>query len=323
MMLKNKLNSLSVVVSVFNEEASLNNLWRELYTVLSGIHDVSFEIVFVNDGSKDNSLSVIQSIVEDNQFSKFEFITINFSRNFGHEAAMIAGIDSSKNEAVVCLDADLQHPPKLIPAMIQEYNNGYEIVNTTRIKRMDNGMVKNMFSKFFYKLLNTLSEYSFEKNSSDFFLISRRVADLLKNNFREHNRFLRGYIQTIGFTKTSIPFEAPARADGKSSYSLSNLIKLSFIAIFTFSNKPLRIALFISLFFIFFTTSISVYSLFIFFFGETPPSGYTTLIIFQSVCFTIIFLLIGILSIYFGKSLNEIRQRPIYIIESLSKKNTK
>ena len=322
-MTNNKLLSASIVVSVFNEEASLNNLWQELHSVLSSIQNISFEVIFVNDGSNDSSQNIIESIVNNSKFSEFEFTTINFSRNFGHEAAMIAGIDSSTKQAVICLDSDLQHPPSLIPKMIQEYHNGYEIVNTKRIKRMDNGFVKNVLSKFFYKFLNLLSEYSFEKNSSDFFLISRRVADLLKNNFRENNRFLRGYIQTIGFTKTSISFEAPARLAGKSSYSLRSLIKLSFEAVFTFSNKPLRMALFISLFFTIFTTGIMGYSLIVHFFGKTPPSGYTTLIIFQSVCFTIIFLLIGILSLYFGKSLNEIRQRPIYIIDSLSKKNTK
>ena len=221
-----------------------------------------------------------------------EFILIDFSKNYGHESAMIAGIDVATKDSIVCLDADLQHPPEKIIEMVNSFNNGYEIVTMIREKREDNGLIKNLVSKLFYRFLNTASEHNFDNSASDFFMISKRISQILKENFREKNRFLRGYIQAIGFSKTSLYFDAPARLSGKSSYSFLSLVRLSFNAIFSFSNKPLQISLFISVLFALFTTSFMGYSLWVYLFGNTPPSGYTTLIIFQSMCFTVLFLLI-------------------------------
>ncbi len=317
------LKSISVVVSIYNEEDSLPFFWESLYSVIIGLKDISFEVIFINDGSNDNSCRIINEIINSKTFSSVEFISLEFSKNFGHESAMIAGIDIASKEAIVCLDADLQHPPVKINEMISKFNEGFEIVTLIRQKRLDNGVVKRTLSLMFYNLLNKISDYSFDKNASDFFLISNKIALVLKENFRERNRFLRGYIQTIGFSKTSIYYEAPSRVGGGSSYSFLNLIKLSFTAIFSFSNKPLRISLVISLVFALFTIAISVYSLWVYFFGKTPPSGYTTVIVFQSVCFTILFLLVGILSLYFANALSEIRRRPIYLVERLVKKNVK
>lgn len=322
-MTRRELGNVSVVVSIYNEEESLLEFWKSLHDIILELKNVFFEIIFVNDGSSDKSSEVIDSIIGNRENSEIEFVVINFSKNFGHESAMIAGIDVSTKKAIVCLDADSQHPPSCIKDMILKYENGFEIVTMIRKKRDDNGLAKNILSKLFYKLLNKLSDHQFDKNASDFFLISKKIAEILKDNFRERNRFLRGYIQTIGFPKTFVHYRAPSRIGGESSYSLYKLFKLSLIAIFSFSNKPLRISMIVSVIFAVFTTSFMGYSLWVFFFGDKPPTGYTTIIMFQSISFTILFLLIGILSLYFGNSLSEIRKRPIYLIEELIKVNEK
>jgi len=305
----------SIIVSLYNEEAVLNHFWEALHTVISPIKNIEPTVVFVNDGSTDKSQAIVQQIIDTNN-TNIAIKAIAFSKNFGHEAAMIAGIDQSDDDIIICMDSDMQHPPELLPQMIEKYQAGNEIVLMNRKKRHDNGIIKNLFSKIFYKIIDNLSVYKFEKNASDFFLISKPVANVLKTSFRERNRFLRGYIQVLGFNITTIDFESPARFAGKTNYNFKNLFKLGFTAIFAFSNKPLKISLFFSFMFFVFSLIVIVYSLIVYFWGNRPPSGYTTLIVFQSVGFTVLSFIMSILSIYFGRSLDEIRDRPIYILKS-------
>ncbi|MFW6232800.1 MAG: glycosyltransferase family 2 protein, partial [Bacteroidota bacterium] len=225
---------LSVVVSVYNELPVLIKFEQELRKVLDET-GLDFELIFVNDGSTDGSRELLDELCYKNQ----KYKAIHFSRNFGHESAMAAGIDHSSGEAVICMDADLQHPPECIPGMIEQFNSGYEIVNMVRTDRKDHNIIMKIMSKQFYNLLNRISTMKIEPNGTDFFLISRRVADILNNDFRERTRFMRGFIQVIGFNKTSLEFKAPERYAGKSKYSLLKLIILSFSAVATFSNVPL------------------------------------------------------------------------------------
>lgn len=304
---------ITVVVSVYNEEEMLLAFKTELVRVLKEI-STDWEIIFVNDGSSDNSLSLLKTF--HNEMPEMIGV-INFSRNFGHEAAMIAGIDHAKGDAIICLDADLQHPPTIIPGMIQKFNEGFHIVNMVREKRDDNGWLKNKLSNSFYKFINRLSEHQLEENASDFFLISRKVANLLKDNFRERNRFLRGFIQIVGFKKTTLSFVAPSRAAGVSKYPFWRLIKLSVNAMIAFSKFPLYLGIYIGLFFAFFSVVLAVYTLLVYFFGSMPPSGYTTLVLFMSIGFSIMFILIGIIGAYVGNNFDESKKRPIYIIDDL------
>lgn len=307
---------ISLVISVYNEQDSLQAFWDALKDCIL-VHSAHiFQVIFVNDGSKDDSQQIINKITEIEKGVNFYFTAVEFSRNYGHEAAMIAGIDQAKGDATICMDADLQHPPAEIESMISTFKEGYEIILMERRKRHDNGFFNNLMSKWFYILFNYLSNGSFSKNSSDFFLISRNVAQILKTNFREKNRFIRGYIQIVGFNKKTIKYEAPQRFAGESNYNLKSLFKLAANAFFVFSNRLLTISFYISLLFAAFSTIIIVYSLYQYFFGNEVPSGYTTLIIFNSVCFTTLFFLIAILSFYFGKTSDEIKDRPIYLIKN-------
>ena len=199
--------------------------------------------------------------------------------------------------------------------MIRAFEDGNDIVLMERVSRDDNGFIKNMMSSAFYRCINVLSAIRFENNATDFFLISSEVAGVLKSNYRERNRFIRGFIQSVGFKSTKLPFEAPARQFGTSNYSLLKLIKLAVNAIFTFSSVPLRISIFFSIAFILLTTLLGGYSLYMYLYGTAPPSGYTTIVLFLSFSFSLLFFTLAILSAYFEKMIQETRSRPVYIIK--------
>lgn len=311
--------SLSIIVSVYNEQDGLLQFWQSISKSLLELNDYHTRVIFVNDGSKDGSAEILKEIYAESQNVNILVEVIEFSRNFGHEAAMIAGIDSTEDDIIICMDSDLQHPPEYIVKMLEQHKQGSEIVLMNRVKRHDQIGFSSFSSKVFYKLINWLSENNFENNASDFFLISQNVANVLKSNYRERNRFLRGFIQVIGFRINTIEFEAPSRFAGTSNYNFGSLFKLGFTAIFAFSNKPLKISLFCSLAFLLFSVGFIIFTLIVYFFGDIPPSGYTTMVILQALGFTVISFMITILSAYFGRSLYEIRDRPIYIIKNTHK----
>ena len=190
------MKKISVVVSVYNEELSLNKFYQVTEKILESCA-WDYEMIFVNDGSVDRSIEILKEFAAINSKVK----VVNFSRNFGHEAAMIAGIDYSTGDGIVCMDADLQHPPQCIPDIIQKFEDGYEVVSMIRTQNEDAGFIKRFTSAAFYKVLNMLSPVKFEDNSSDFFALSNSVAEVLRNDYREKIRYLRGYVQSVGFEK--------------------------------------------------------------------------------------------------------------------------
>lgn len=214
-----KAKKISIVVSVYNEEAVLGKFLKAFDKMKATI-TWDYEVIFVNDGSCDNSLEILQNAAQKEPYIKI----ISFSRNFGHEAAMIAGIDYAVGDGVICMDADLQHPLQYIPKIIDKFEDDYDIVNMIRMSNKSAGVIKNITSGMFYKIVNKLSsETSFEENASDFFALSKKAANVLKNNYRERNRFLRGYVQSLGFRVAKLEYEAPERAGGQSHYSIGKL----------------------------------------------------------------------------------------------------
>jgi len=309
----------SVVISAYNEGPGIEKFSSKLFDELTKIEGAGFEIIWVNDGSSDNTQTILEKIKNEGDTDKILNIVIEFSKNYGHEAAMIAGIDHAQGDAIICMDADGQHPPSKIREILDSFRNGYEVVLLERVTRGDGSLFKNTLSRLFYSILNKLSSFHLKPNSTDFFLISKKVATILKENFRENNRFVRGYIQFVGFTRTTLTFDAPMREYGETHYSLASLAKLALNAVFSFSNKPLHFTIFISSLFVLFSLLLAGYSLFQYFIHNVIPSGYTTLILFLSFTFATLFFVISILSIYFQKALEEIRKRPIYIVKSLKK----
>lgn len=304
---------ISIIVSVFNEEAVINMFYVEIKKELEKIGH-AYEIIFVNDGSSDRSIEFLKALYEEDN----SIIVVNFSRNFGHESAMLAGIENASGDILICMDADLQHPPSEIKNIVAKYFEGYEVVNMVREHRADAGFISRITSKYFYKLLNKISSFKIEPNASDFFMISSRIAKILYSNFRDRNRFLRGFIQQVGFKKTTIAFNAPERAGGTSKYNFLKLLVFSISVIVSNSRAPLRFSIFISLLFTFFSFALGVYSIIMKLHGN-PFSGYTTIIVFLSFAFSLLFLVIGVLGEYIGNLYNEIKVRPHYIVENILK----
>jgi dolichol-phosphate mannosyltransferase len=302
------MQNLSIIVSVFNEEASLPMFYQELKNVLQNV-DFDYEILFVNDGSTDQSLERIREIKQqDNQVH-----LIDFSRNFGHEAAMLAGIDCCTGDAAICMDADLQHPPRSIIEMWAKFQEGFDVINMVRMDRQDGGFFRKITSKAFYSITNKMLNSKLEPNASDFFLISKRVIHLLQNNYRERTRFIRGFIQIIGFNRTTITFHAPERVAGVSKYSFFKLLTLSFSAISTLSKVPLKLGLWSGLLSGLMSIIIAIYSL-VMWFIDKPVGGYTTLVILISGMFCVNFIVLGIIGEYIGHLFDESKGRPHYIV---------
>ena len=302
---------LSVVVSVYNEVEGISHAYEEMTRVLQQMPE-SYELIFVDDGSVDGTGDILRPIAE----SDANVRLVTFSKNFGHEAAMLAGIDYSRGEAVVCLDSDLQHPPAKIPEMVARWHDGFDVVNMVRTDRADASSLQKRDSRWFYRLTNLISDVKLAENASDFFLISRRVAAVLKTDFRERTRFLRGIVQLVGFPKTTLEYKAEERKTGHSKYSFFNLVKLSFSAISSFSKAPLRLGIITGIIFGLVSLILIVYSL-VMWFLDTPVSGYTTLVVFMSAFASIQMFVIGIIGQYIGYIFDEVKGRPIYIVKEV------
>lgn len=300
---------ISIIVSVYNEEEVLFEFYRETIKVLLLI-DNPYEIIFVNDGSVDGSRGILFKIAKDDENVK----VVHFSRNFGHEAAMIAGIDNTSGDYIVCMDADLQHPPTLLPEMLRKFESGYDIINMVRTVNKSAGIIKNITSSMFYKVINRLSDIHLVSNASDFFGISKRVADVLRSSYREKTRFLRGYVQNVGFNTVNIEYEARKRYAGESKYSIKKLFRFSMNTIMTFSNLPLKLGIYAGSMAAFLAIIMMIYTI-VSFIRVGTPSGYATTICLICFMFSVLFFIVGIIGEYLGLILSEIKDRPIYIVE--------
>jgi len=300
---------LSVVVSVYNEEEALNAFYAATEPVLEDC-GWNYELIFVNDGSTDGSFAILEAFARENRRVK----VISFSRNFGHEAAMIAGIDHAEGDGVICMDADLQHPPKSIPEILSCFDQGYDVVTMIRKERKDGGFLKKVTSRLFYKALNILSPVRFEPNASDFFAFTAPVAKVLKNEYREKVRYLRGFVQSVGFSKTTLTYEAANRVAGKSKYSLSRLMRFSGTVICSFSDFPLKLGIYSGGFVAICGLILMIYSI-INKLVNGAPSGYSTIIVALCFMFAILLAVVGIIGQYIAVLFNEIKDRPIYIIQ--------
>ena len=300
---------LSVVVSVYNEESVLQKFYDAVKPCLDAL-GMDYSLIFVNDGSKDSSLDIIRSMAA----SDIHICGISFSRNFGHEAAMLAGIDCADGDYIICMDADLQHPVEQIPRMVESFADGADVISMVRTGNKDAGIIKNITSSGFYCIINALSENEIDKNASDFFGISNRVAEILRSDYRERVRFIRGYIQNVGFRKDRLEYEAAERAAGKSKYSLSRLFRFSMDTIMCFSDAPLKLGIYAGAFAVLMGIIMTVYTI-VTWIREGAPSGYATIIVLLCFMFGVLFFMVGIIGAYISVLFKEIKGRPIYIIE--------
>ena len=315
----------TLVVSVYNEEQGLEEFYRVTKGITDAVPGYDFEYLFVNDGSMDRSGEILgriaasQGTERGNDAEKHEtkVRVVTFSRNFGHEAAMCAGLDYASGNYIIFMDADLQHPPKTIPEIIRAFENGAECISMVRTKNKSAGAVKNITSALFYGLINRMSSMKMEPGASDFFAISERPAEVLRKNYREKIRFLRGYVQNIGFKKACIEYEAADRVAGKSHYSLRSLWKLAVNTIVCFSDVPLKAGIMAGALSALLGVILIIYTLIT---RSGAPSGYATIVIVLCFMFAVLFLILGVIGQYIAAIYREMKDTPIYIVKDIQDK---
>lgn len=299
---------ISVVVPVFNEAPNLDVLTERLTGVLNSFGK-TYEIVLVDDGSADGTLSKIKSIADNLPAVK----GLALSRNFGHQIALTAGLEHAKGNVIITLDGDLQHPPELIPQLYHKYQEGYDIVNTLRLETADAGFMKNATSAGFYKIINTLSDIEIVPGSADYRLMSRKAADAFLT-LRERDRFTRGLVSWMGFNQAFIPYEAERRNAGKSKYTVRKMVRFALDGLTSFSSRPLRMPLYLGIVFAFFGLVYTVYAVVNFSLGHTMP-GWTSLLIVTLLIGGVQMISLGIIGEYLARVYNESKARPLYFIK--------
>ncbi len=302
--------TLSVVVPLYNEELVIGEMYDRLTRVLDEV-GVSYEIVMVNDGSVDRTLALAKQICEHDQRAKL----VSFSRNFGHQIAVTAGMDKACGEAVVLIDADLQDPPEVIPNMLQKWREGYHVVYGVRRKREGESLFKLLTAKMFYRVLRRLTSIPIPVDTGDFRLMDRRVVDELKR-MRERARFVRGMVSWVGFKQVQVEYVREKRFAGETKYPLSKMAKFAIDGILSFSQVPLRISSVFGLLSSILSFVIMLYGFILrIFFPEQVIPGWTSLFVAILFLGGIQLMCVGILGEYLGRIHEEIKRRPIYIAE--------
>lgn len=299
---------LSIVIPAYNEEQNVLPLYRELIAVLKNL-DHDYEIIFADDGSKDNTFEEVKKL--SSQDGKVSGISL--SRNFGHQVAIMAGLQQSKGDIVVMMDADLQHPPEVIPHLIEEQKKGFDIVNTRRIDAKGTGAAKKTSSKFYYSILNKFSEIKIEPAAADFRLMTRKAVNAFLR-FEERDRFTRGLVSWMGFRQCIIEYKASERLAGKSKYTVKKMFRFGMDGITSFSSKPLRISFYIGLIVFLIGIAYAVYAIIEHFTGSTVP-GWTSMLVTVLLIGGFQLLSLGIIGEYIARIFNETKARPLYFIK--------
>jgi dolichol-phosphate mannosyltransferase len=308
---------ISVVIPIYNEEKNIPLLFERLKNALENTAQ-SFELIYVNDGSKDKSIAVIKGLAKDHSFVKF----INFSRNFGHQIAVSAGLDLCKGSEVVIIDADGQDPPELIPELYKKLKEGYEIVYAKRKSRKGESALKLLTARWFYKILAKLTSIDIPMDTGDFRIIHRKVVDQI-NKMPEKQKFLRGQMAWVGFRQTFVEYDRDERMSGDTGYTFRKMFRLAMDGITSFSNFPLRVATisgFACAFIGFFLIIYTLYSRYVL---KDYEPGWSSLMITIVFIGGIQLIGIGIIGEYISRIYDNIRNRPLYIVDetNISKEN--
>ena len=303
------MKTISIIIPAYNEEESLPYLMERLTKLIDEIKNYEFEILFVNDGSKDKTIDLIKEYREkDNRVSY-----VDFARNFGKELAMIAGLDYAKGDAVIFMDADLQDPPELIPEMIKYWEEGYDDVYAQRRSRKGETWLKKFTSKMYYRVLQSLTKVEIQKDTGDFRLLDRRCVNALKQ-MREPGRNSKSMFSWIGYKKKAILFDRDERVAGKTKWNYTKLINLAIDGITSFTTSPLRLSTYIAI-----PTFIALFVYFIYVIVKCIRYG-IVMEAFQAIILLVLFfsgiqiLLFGIVGEYLGRIFNESKNRPLYLV---------
>ncbi len=302
------MKDISLIIPIYNEEKNINLLFERLRKVIASTA-LNAEYIFINDGSRDNSLALIKAIAATYPEIKY----IDFSRNFGHQIAVTAGLDKSTGQSVVIIDADLQDPPELIADLYAKYKEGYEVVYAKRKSRKGEGFMKKFTAKIFYRILGKITSISIPVDTGDFRIIDRKVVDVLKQ-MSEQQKFLRGQISWVGFNQTFIEYERDERNAGETGYTYRKMIRFALDGITSFSNLPLRFATIAG----FVVSGISfiliLYALYSRFISKEYQPGWASLMLAVTFIGGVQLIGIGIIGEYISRLSDNVRNRPLYII---------
>lgn len=299
----------SIVVPIYNEELVINEAYKRLKKVMN-LTDETYEIIFVNDGSRDRSFDMVKDICNKDKNIKL----ISFSRNFGHQLAITAGMNNSNGKAVIVIDADLQDPPEIMLKMIEKWKEGYEVVYGKRLSREGETFFKKITAKAFYRILRVMTDVDIPVDTGDFRLIDRKVCEALKR-VPERNRYVRGIISWLGFKQIGVEFSREERLAGETKYPFRKMVKFALDAIISFSYKPLKLASITG-----FTISILsfLYLIIVVFKKITindAINGWTSIVALSLFFNGLVLIILGIIGEYIGRIYDEVKGRPLYIID--------
>ena len=301
---------ISFVIPVYSESATLPLLQERMDSILDQINE-PVEVILVNDGSKDNSLELMDEIAARDA----RFRVVNLSRNYGHQLAVTAGLDAAKGDAVITMDADLQDPPEVTLELIEKWRDGYHIVLARRIARAGESVFKRATAAMFYRIIRRLSSIDMPLDVGDFRLIDRKVVDALAH-MPEHDRYLRGMISWVGFRTAEVPFMRDERVAGESKYPLSAMVKLAMNGLLGFSDVPLRLALWFGMAISVIALLFGLYILASWFFADNVVAGWTSMILIVTLLGGLQLFMLGIVGLYIGRIHNELKRRPLYFVDS-------
>lgn len=302
---------ISLVIPMYYEEKVVNECYKRVKDCLENLEKYNYEIIFINDGSKDKTLEILQEIAEKDENVKI----ISFSRNFGHQAAVTAGLKEVTGDAVVIIDADLQDPPELIPDMLKKWEDGNEVIYGKRKTRKGESAFKLLTAKMFYSTLNALSDVEIPKDTGDFRLVDRKVVDTI-NSLPEHNKFLRGLFSWVGYKQYAYEYERQERFAGETKYPLKKMLKLASDGIISFSSKPIKLVGALGIFSIIISIIILIYALVSFAFKlNNLSAGWTSIMVAVTFFAGVQLLSLWIISEYIGRIYDEAKGRPQYIVD--------
>ena len=310
------MKSISIVVPCYNEEETVTIFYDTVVKIINPLTNYNFEIIFVNDGSKDKTVEIVKSLREkDSRIS-----LVDFSRNFGKESAMLAGFQASVGDAVIIMDVDLQDPPNLIPEMIEGWESGYDIVYTKRKNRDGEPPVRSFFSDLFYKIINRMSDVEIVNGARDYRIMSRRAVNSLLQ-LKEKNRFSKGLFMWVGYCSKVIEFEHVDRSAGETKWSFKKLFGYAIEGIISFSDFPLRIASFLGTFISLVAFIFLMYVLVKNLVFQNPVSGWASTISIVLFLGGIQLIVLGVIGEYIGRIFNEVKNRPNYVVKDFFRSN--
>ncbi len=301
---------ISIVIPLFNEQDSLPPLLERLVPILALI-DASYELILIDDGSTDQTHVLLIAAAKENGRIRI----LRFTRNFGHQAAVTAGLDCATGDCVIVMDGDLQDPPELLPQMVAFFEQGYDIVSPQRSSRHGESWCKRKSAVLFYKLMQRLVDRRVVPEVGDFRLFSRRAVHAIRG-FREQHRFMRGLIAWLGLKEAILPFERPSRSAGETKYPLLKMMQFSWVAITSFSGLPLRLALLLGMVFVVLDVVLVIYVLYVTLILKSVVPGWASLIVVQALFSGVTLISLGLVGDYISRIYDESKQRPLYVVEA-------